>query len=138
MQIKMWLLGISPMVWRGLLVPTTCSLRELHGVIQIVMGWEGIHLYQFCLRSRRFGSWEVSASSPDVTLAELRLRKGTRFTYEYDLNIPWRHEIRIEDHLPAEPGKAGHLQKPLDRSMIIWFDAFSKGRRIDGPSAWFF
>ena len=24
-------------------------------------------LYQFCLRSRRYGSWEVSASSPDVT-----------------------------------------------------------------------
>jgi hypothetical protein len=105
-QIKVWLIGISPMVWRRLLMPNTCSLRELHGVIQVVMGWEGIHLYQFCLRSCRYGSWEVSASSPDVTLAELRLRKGTRFTYEYDLNIPWRHEIRIEDHLPAEPGKA--------------------------------
>lgn len=105
-QIKVWLLGISPMVWRRLLVPNTCSLRELHGIIQVAMGWEGIHLYQFCLRSRRYGSWEVSASSPDVTLAALRLRKGTRFAYEYDLNIPWRHEIRIEDHLPAEPGKA--------------------------------
>lgn len=94
------------MVWRRLLMPNTCSLRELHGVIQITMGWEGIHLYQFCLRSSRYGSWEVSALSPDVTLAELRLRKGARFAYEYDLNIPWRHEIRIGDHLPAEPGKA--------------------------------
>lgn len=105
-QIKVWLLGISPMVWRRLLVPNTCTLRELHGVIQVAMGWEGIHLYQFCLRSRRFGSWEASASSPDVTLAALRLRKGARFAYEYDLNIPWRHEIRIEAHLPAEPGNA--------------------------------
>jgi hypothetical protein len=25
-------------------------LRELHGVFQIAMGWEGIHLYQFSLR----------------------------------------------------------------------------------------
>ncbi|WP_371259415.1 IS1096 element passenger TnpR family protein [Acidiphilium sp. PM] len=48
----------------------------------------------------------MSASSPDVTLAGLRLRKGARFVYEYDLNIPWRHEIRIEDHLSGEPGKA--------------------------------
>ena len=28
------------------------------------------------------------------------LRRGTRFTYEYDLNIPWRHEIRIEETQP--------------------------------------
>ena len=107
MQVKVWLLGISPMVWRRLLVPGTCTLRELHGVIQVAMGWEGIHLYQFCLRSRRHGSWEVSASSPDVTLAALRLRRGARFTYEYDLNIPWRHEVRIEENrLDAAPGKA--------------------------------
>jgi len=105
-QIKVWLLGISPMVWRRLLVPSTCTLRELHGVIQVAMGWEGIHLFQFCLRSCRYGSWELSASSPEVTLAALRLRKGARFAYEYDLNIPWRHEVRIENHLPAEPGKA--------------------------------
>ena len=49
-------------------------------MIQVVMGWEGIHLYQFSLRSRRYGSWEVSASSPDVTVAALKLRKGARFT----------------------------------------------------------
>jgi len=87
-QVKVWLLGISPMVWRRLLVPGTCTLRELHGMIQVAMGWEGIHLYQFCLRSRRYGSWEVSASSPDVTLTELKLCRGVRFTYGYDLNIP--------------------------------------------------
>ena len=81
-QVKVWLLGISPMVWRRLLVPAACTLRELHGVIQVAMGWEGIHLYQFCLRSRRYGSWEVSASSPDVTLAALKLRHGTRFAYQ--------------------------------------------------------
>jgi len=105
-QLKLWLLGISPMVWRRLPVPSTCTLRKLHGVIQVAMGWEGIHLYQFCLRAAHYGSCELSASSPEVTLAALRLRKGARFTYEYDLNIPWRHEVRIEDHVAADPGKA--------------------------------
>ena len=105
MQVKVWLLGISPMVWRRVLVPSTCTLRELHGVIQVAMGWEGIHLYQFCLRAARYGSWELSASSPEVTMAALRLRKGARFTYEYDLNIPWCHEVRIEDRLLPEAGK---------------------------------
>ena len=53
MQIKVWSLGISPMVWRRVLVPSTCTLSELHGVILVAMGWEGIHLCQFCLRSAR-------------------------------------------------------------------------------------
>lgn len=68
LQIKVWLTGISPMVWRRVLVPTAFTLRELHGVIQVAMGWEGIHLYDFHLRAERYGSWEVAASSPDVTL----------------------------------------------------------------------
>ena len=32
-----------------------------------------------------------------MTPTVLLLRKGAWFIYEYDLNIPWRHEIRIED-----------------------------------------
>jgi hypothetical protein len=105
LQVKFWLTGISPMVWRRVLVPTNFTLRELHGVIQVAMGWEGIHLYDFHLRAARYGSWEVTASSPDVTLAALRFRKGQRFIYEYDLNIPWRHEVRIEDWLESEARK---------------------------------
>jgi hypothetical protein len=96
-QIKVWLLGVSPMVWRRVLVPANFTLRELHGVVQVAMGWEAIHLYQFSLRAVRYGSSELSASSPDFTLVALRLRKGNRFLYEYDLNIPWCHGIRIED-----------------------------------------
>jgi hypothetical protein len=105
LQIKVWLVGISPMVWRRVLVPATFTLRELHGVIQVTMGWEGIHLYVFCLRAAHYESWELSASSPDVTLADLRFRKGARLIYEYDLNIPWRHEVRIEDRLEREARK---------------------------------
>ncbi len=99
MQIKVWLLGKNPMVWRRVLVPASCSLRELHGVIQVAMGYEGLHLFQFLLRATRYGWLELSASSSEITLAALRLRKGARFLYEYDLNIPWRHSIRIEDHV---------------------------------------
>ena len=67
------------MVWRRVLVPINLTLRELHGVIQVAMGWEGLHLYQFRLRAARYGSWELSAASPDVTLAALRFRTGARF-----------------------------------------------------------
>jgi hypothetical protein len=103
MQFKVWLLGLSPMVWRGVHVPVTFTLRELHGVIQVAMGWEGIHLFQFHLHASRYGSWEISARSPEVTLESLGLRRGARFAYEYDLNIPWRHEIRLEERLESVP-----------------------------------
>ena len=73
MQVKVWLLGISPMVWRRVLVSATFSLRELHGVLQVAMGWEAIHLYQFSLHAVRYGSSELSASSPDIILGALRV-----------------------------------------------------------------
>lgn len=90
MQLKVWLRGISPIVWLRLLVLNPFTLRGLHGTIEVAMRWEGIHLYQLCFHSRRYGSWEVLASSPEATLAELKLRRGARLKYEYDLNIAWR------------------------------------------------
>ena len=39
-QLKVRLLRISPMIWRRGLVPSSITLRELHGVLQVAMGWE--------------------------------------------------------------------------------------------------
>ena len=44
-QLKIRLLGLSPMVWRRVLVPESVTLRKLHGILQVGMGWDGIHLY---------------------------------------------------------------------------------------------
>lgn len=93
LQFRIFLKDVSPMVWRRVQVPSTMTLREFHGVLQVVMGWESIHLYQFVIRTVRYGSWESAANSPKVALDDLKLRKGSRFLYEYDLNIPWEHEI---------------------------------------------
>jgi Plasmid pRiA4b ORF-3-like protein len=103
-QVKVWLDGVSPMTWRRVRVPGSIMLRELHGVIQVAMGWEGLHLYRFLLRAGQYGSSELGASSPDVSLAALRMRQCARFVYEYDLNIPWRHNVRIEDLMILEAG----------------------------------
>ncbi|MGH7104351.1 MAG: IS1096 element passenger TnpR family protein [Acetobacteraceae bacterium] len=39
LQIKVWLKEISPMIWRRVLVPASFTLHDLHGVIQVAMGW---------------------------------------------------------------------------------------------------
>lgn len=49
LQFRVWLKGLSPMVWRRVLVPSNMILREFHGVLQVAMGWDGIHLYQFII-----------------------------------------------------------------------------------------
>ena len=36
-QLKVRLLGLSPMIWRRVLVPESVSLRELHGILQVSM-----------------------------------------------------------------------------------------------------
>jgi hypothetical protein len=104
-KLKVRLLEISPMVWRRLLVPVDTTLRELHGILQVAMGWAGIHLFQFHLRAVRYGSPELSAAAAAVTLASFRLRTGSRFTHEYDLNILWRHENRVERQLERAVGR---------------------------------
>ncbi|MDE0694548.1 MAG: hypothetical protein OXH76_01785 [Boseongicola sp.] len=50
LQLKVRLLGISPMIWRRILVLETMSLHELCGALQVAMGWEGIHLFEFNVR----------------------------------------------------------------------------------------
>ena len=49
-RLNVRLLGISPMIWLRVLVPDSMTLRELHGVVQLAMGWEGIHLFEFVVR----------------------------------------------------------------------------------------
>ena len=106
LQFKIWLKGISPMIWRRVQTPASTTLRELHGIFQVATGWEGVHLFLFNLRAANFGSWQLGGRSPDISLGELQLRRGARFIYKYDLNIPWEHEVRLEVELQLKPGRA--------------------------------
>ena len=58
------------MAWWRVLVPGTCTLRELYNLIQVAMGWEGIHLYQSSLLSQCYGlcvNWhEIGSSAAPV------------------------------------------------------------------------
>lgn len=93
------------MIWRRVMVPVSISLRELHGIIQVAMGWEGIHLYEFDIRAVRFGSFELFASNPDLPLAEFVFRQNETFSYTYDMGDHWVHEIRIETFADLDPKK---------------------------------
>ena len=105
LQLKVRLLGISPMIWRRVLVPESMSLRELHGVVQVAMGWEGIHLFEFAVRGVRYAGPDLCGASTDVALSHLRFRRNAKFRYAYDMFCEWEHEIRVEERLSADAGK---------------------------------
>ena len=105
LQVKLRLVDISPMIWRRVLLPVSSSLRELHGVIQAAMAWEGLHLYGFRIRSARYGSPDLCTGSTNVTLEGFRFRRNAKLIYIYDMDDWWEHEIRIEDRLEAENGR---------------------------------
>lgn len=105
LQLKIRLLDLSPMVWRRVLVPATVTLKELHGVFQVTMGWQSLHLFRFRIHAVHYGSWELCVESPERTLASFHFRRGAKIVYEYDMTDYWEHEVRIEDWLEPRPGK---------------------------------
>ena len=98
------LLGLSHMIRRRVLVPESVPLRELHGILQVGMVWDGIHLYCFDIHTVHYGSFDLVTESADTLLS--RFRAKDRFAYLYDMGDCWEHEVRIERFLGGDPKKA--------------------------------
>jgi hypothetical protein len=45
----------DPLIWRQVEVPTSITLKVLHDIIQVVMGWFDYHLWEFTIGKQRFG-----------------------------------------------------------------------------------
>ncbi|OTE95386.1 hypothetical protein BCS42_15815 [Crenothrix sp. D3] len=107
-QLKVWLIGISPMIWRRLLVRSDSTITDLHYTLQIAMGWSDTHLNLFHIHGKDFGVYHDGgmyfADNPEqVLLSTFAFRTRERFLYEYDFGDAWLHEVRIEKHLPLDP-----------------------------------
>lgn len=109
-QLKVWLQGISPMVWRRLLVRSDSTIADLHYTIQIAIGWSDVHLNRFHIHGQDFGVYHDGgicfADNPEkVPLSAFGFRTRERFLYEYDFGDEWLHEVRIEKRLSLDPKK---------------------------------
>jgi Plasmid pRiA4b ORF-3-like protein len=82
--------GVSPLIWRRLLIPADTTIADLHAVLQIAFGWTGTHLHRFAVQGREYGTGYVGGprfgDDPRlVRLGDLGLRPRERFTYHYVL-----------------------------------------------------
>ena len=107
-QFKVVLRGISPMIWRRVLLRSDHSIADLHYAIQLAMGWSDSHLHRFHIHGKDYGVAHDGGimfdDNPEaVHLADFGLRVRERFLYEYDLYDSWEHDVRLEKVLPLNP-----------------------------------
>jgi len=109
-QFHILICGISPLIWRRLLVRSDQTVADLHYALQIAFGWSDSHLNSFRIHGKDFGVYHIGGPPFDeqaskVHLADFRFRIGERFQYEYDFGDHWQHQIRLERMLSFEPAK---------------------------------
>jgi Plasmid pRiA4b ORF-3-like protein len=110
-QLRVVLRGVSPLIWRRLLVRSDSTIADLHASLQLVLGWSDEHLNRFVIHGREYGVWHDGGigfrdDPRHVHLANLGLRVRERFLYEYDFTDGWEHDVRVEQILPIEPGRS--------------------------------
>ena len=101
-QLHVWLREINPMIWRRLLVRSDSTIVDRHYTLQIAMGWESYHLYQFIIRGKHYGVAQPGGMGfPDdptqVRLTDLHLRLRERFLYEYDFGDLYKQWVTLSD-----------------------------------------
>jgi hypothetical protein len=111
-QLKITLQRTHPPIWRRLLVDKNTTFAGLHHIIQIAMGWENCHLFEFKTLGYRigeptddmddfFGSGKLIDAST-ITLAAVITGTKEKMEYEYDFGDGWIHQVVVEKFLPRD------------------------------------
>jgi hypothetical protein len=100
-QLRVVLRGISPLIWRRVLVHSETTLAHLHTILQILFAWSDEHLHSFHIHGKEYGS--SGAPTCGGRLWDFCLHRGERFRYVYDFGAYWECEIRLEALLPLAP-----------------------------------
>ena len=101
LTLRVELTGTSPLVWRRVLVNASSTFEDLHGVLQLAMGWEDYHLHEFRVGDLRIGINDDEdddvplTDEAGVSLGDL-VGVGGHFVYEYDLGDGWIHDVEVE------------------------------------------
>lgn len=103
-QLKVTLEGAEPPVWRRVIVSGNRSMKRLHEILQIAMGWTNshLHLFEFPDGSVYTNSGFMLEHVEHQDESKTKLRKlvktpGSTFKYEYDFGDSWSHSIEVED-----------------------------------------
>lgn len=120
LQFRIELLGVQPLVWRRIQVPSDYTFWDLHVAIQSAFAWHDSHLHEFKLTTPTgkqlcFGlpvEGDVDRGPDGELLPDWRYQvadyldaKGQKIEYMYDFGDDWQHILVFEDALQKSPGK---------------------------------
>ncbi|PLX68155.1 MAG: plasmid pRiA4b ORF-3 family protein [Denitrovibrio sp.] len=112
--MKVELIGTTPLVWRTFYVPSNISLDRLHDVIQIIMGWNDVHLHSFKINDVLY---TISPEEDNEGINEEAYRLNSMISigggyieYIYDFGDKWAHRITLEnnDYIYGSSGMVVH------------------------------
>lgn len=114
--VRMDLKDSDPPIWRVVEVPTSVTLKVLHDIIQVTMGWFDYHLWEMVIGGQTYGlpmdeDWGTAPRKP-ASRTRLRdvLQPGvTRIDYTYDFGDNWEHTLVVSDV------RAGNTGTPYPR-----------------------
>lgn len=96
--IKVELLNSKPAVWRRFTVSNLMDLFSFHMLIQDVMGWQNVHLFEFThgKKSYRFSEESDMDLLESIPLGALLCQPNDTMQYMYDFGDCWEHKITLE------------------------------------------
>ncbi len=91
-QFRVALVGISPLIWRRLLVCGDATVADFHHILQIAFGWSDSHLHQFLIHAKRYGISRSGGTAfmddpREIKLSDFGLRVSERVSLRVRL---WR------------------------------------------------
>lgn len=111
--LRIELKGSNPLIWRVVEVPTCITLKVLHDIVQVAMGWCDFHVWEMVIDGKTYGlpMDEDFGTAPRKVAARVRLRdvlalETTTIYYTYDFGDSWEHLLTISDVNPGTPGTA--------------------------------
>ena len=115
-QFRLELVGIEPLIWRRVQVPSKYSFWDLHVAIQDSMGWLDYHLHGFQVRMpRKRKIVEIGIPTDDyypmpvlpgwdIPITQYFTEPGKSAPYKYDFGDGWDHNVLLEGILIKEEG----------------------------------
>jgi hypothetical protein len=135
---------VTPRVMRVIEVPIDIRLDDLHFVLQIAIGWQNGHPFEFRVGDTVWGQQDREAEHNSLppeqaTLADILALGGT-FQYDYVLGEDWEHTVTLEACTPARPDvRYPHLVRaegrcpPADIGGPVGYDTYL--RTIADPAS---
>ena len=103
----------DPPIWRVVEVPTSITLKVLHDIVQVTMGWLDYHLWELVIDGQSYGlpMDEDWGTAPRKIASRTRLRDvlapgTTMIDYTYDFGDNWEHNLIVSDVRRGEPDTA--------------------------------